>query len=267
MNDGVLYRSAHLKVHRNGPWHKSRDVLVICFQYRQSAPHLDLPGFAEEFFAKFEIDAVFINCASNEWYQYPDLPIALSTVRSFATLWKRSVTYGSSMGAYAAIRFAAAIGAQTSISVGPQFSPRSAVIEGEHRFDDDVASIVFLHEDSYQASSTIDNYVIYDPLFKQDARHITEYQKTVKVLPIPIPCGGHTPLIPLVQCGMLTELLLSLMQGSFSAPSFRRKFRQARRRSTEYWRELENNLREHGRHAMATQARTAREALENRPEI
>jgi hypothetical protein len=56
----------------------------VCFQYIQPDQHLELPGFAEEFFEKFEIDAFFVNCATNEWYQYPDLPRALSILQGFA---------------------------------------------------------------------------------------------------------------------------------------------------------------------------------------
>jgi hypothetical protein len=247
MKADLLYRSSNLKVFRNGPWSQSRDTLVVCFQYRQPSQQLDLPGFAEEFFAKSEIDAVFVNCASNEWYQYQDLPLALSKIRTFASTWRRVVTYGSSMGAYAALRFAAAIGAQASISIGPQYSPRPTVIAGEHRFCTDIAVTGFLHEESYQANSCVANYVIYDPLLKLDSRHVVEYQKTATLILIAIPCGGHTPTILLVQCGMLSDFILQLVAGTFSVQRFRRQFRLARRSSPEYWKELGERLHEHGR--------------------
>ena len=247
MKAELLYRSSNLKIFRNSPWRQSRDTLVVCFQYRQPNQQLDLPGFAEEFFAKFEIDAVFVNCTSNEWYQYQDLPLALSKLRAFASTWSRVVTYGSSMGAYAALRFAKPIGAQASIAVGPQYSPRPAVIAGEHRFCADIAPTRFLYEESFQANSCVANYVIYDPLLKLDLRHVVEYQKTSTLIPIAIPCGGHTPIIPLVQCGMLSDFILQLVAGTFSVQRFRRQFRLSRRSSSEYWKELGERLNEHGR--------------------
>lgn len=81
MNTEILYRSPNLKVFRKRPQPFRFDVIVVSFQYRQTDQHLDLPGFAEGFLTDAGIDAVFVNCATNEWYQYPDLPLALSAVR------------------------------------------------------------------------------------------------------------------------------------------------------------------------------------------
>lgn len=189
---------------------------------------LNLPGFAEEFFDKFHIDAVFVNCATNEWYQYQDLPEALWRLRSFSSPWSRIVTYGSSMGGYAALRFAAALGATSSIAVGPQYSPRSAIIGEENRYDAMVSQTRFLHEQAYGAAGTVDNYVVYDPLLKIDRAHVLAYQKEANLIPICVPCGGHTPTILLAQCGLLSEFLLHLVAGTFCASRFRMALRRAR---------------------------------------
>jgi hypothetical protein len=134
MNSNILHSSRNLKVFCNGPLSAKGSSVMICFQYKQPDQRLGLMGFAEEFCEQYQLDAVFVNCVSNEWYQYADLPEALSAIRSFAAPWERRVTYGSSMGGYAALRFAAAVGAQRSIAIGPQYSPRPSVILGENRY-------------------------------------------------------------------------------------------------------------------------------------
>lgn len=254
-----------MKIFRNGPWRNCLDTLVVCFQYKRPDQHLDLPGLAEEFFNKLQIDAVFVNCATNEWYQYHDLPKGLSTLRVFASAWRRTITYGSSMGGYAAIRFAAIVGAKSSIAVGPQYSPRSLIVPGENRFDALVAQTEFLYEDSYRASSGVDNYVIYDPLLKIDERHVMEYRKDANLLPIPIPCGGHTPTVVLSECGLLTEFILDLTKGTFCASRFRTSFRQARASSDEYWKELMDRLLERDRPETARRLAISSKFEKNRP--
>jgi hypothetical protein len=258
----VLYKSGNLKVFFIGPRHSSRKLLAICFQYKQLEQSLEHPGFAEEFFTRERIDALYVNCATNEWYQYPELPEVLSLIRSFASDWERIVTYGSSMGAYASLRFAGAIGAHCSISVAPQYSPRSSVIAGEDRFHTDIAQTTFLHEGAYLADNTITNYVLFDPLLAIDVVHVEAYGSGASLCRIPVSCGGHIPLIALVECGLIRDTLVHLLQGTFSKPGFRRSFRLARRTSPEYWAELTRHLTLHGHTDAASRcAEMAKEKL------
>ncbi len=117
MSRKILYLSPNLKIFRNGPWRELRDTVVVCFQYLQPEQQLNPPGFAEQFFDKYQIDAVFVNCATTEWYQYSDLSEALSILRVFTAGRRRTIPYGSSMGGYAAIRFASASGAHGSSAI------------------------------------------------------------------------------------------------------------------------------------------------------
>jgi hypothetical protein len=99
----------------------------------------------------------------------------------------------------------------------------------------------------YRIAATVDNYVIYDPLFKMDKRHVMQYRKEANLIPIRIPCGGHTPTILLAECGMLTEFILRLIAGRFCGWRFRDAFKQAQRSSPQYWEELKDRLLGRGR--------------------
>lgn len=256
----ILYESSNLKVFTSSTQPTRSNVLVVCFQYKLLDQHLNAPGFGEEFFLKHKIDAVYVNCATNEWWQYPDLPEALSKLRDLSARWNRTVTYGSSMGGYAALRFSAAIGAERSIAVGPQYSPRSSVVPGENRFDSFVSRTKFLHEDACSISETVRNYVIYDPLYKMDRQHIVRYEAEASLVHIKVWCGGHTPAIMLVQCGLLTDLILELIYGEFCESRLRNSVRRTRKQSSQYWIELTNLLLERDRRDTAR--RVARRSLD-----
>lgn len=234
----IFHASPNLKVFADNASPSSSEMLVVCFQYLLPVPTLDAPGFGEEFFRAHRIDSVFVNCSTNEWWQYPELSEALSTLRGLAAKWRRTVTYGSSMGGYAALRFAEAIGATTCIAVGPQYSPRSSIVPGENRYDALVSATEFLHEDAYRVCRTAMNFVLYDPLHRLDKRHVLRYAQEADLLHVRVPCTGHTPTVVLSQCGLLSDVILELLSGTFRSPEFRRNFRRARRGSSEYWREL-----------------------------
>jgi hypothetical protein len=234
----IFYASRNLKVFADNAGPTFSEMLVVCFQYQLPDPSLDAPGFGEEFFRAHRIDSVFVNCATNEWWQYRDLPRALSILRGLAASWRRTVTYGSSMGGYAALRFAGAIGATTCIAVGPQYSPRGVVVPGEDRYDSLVSATDFLHEDAYRICRTATNFVLYDPLYRMDKRHVLRYAQEANLLHVRVPCTGHTPTVVLSQCGLLGDVILELLSGIFLPAEFRRSFRRARRASSEYWREL-----------------------------
>lgn len=256
----VLYSSNNLRVVCNNSGARRGAALVICFQYRLSSPDLQAPGFAEEFFERHPTDAVFVNCSSNQWWQYPDLPKCLSLLNRFAAGWPHVVTYGSSMGAYAALRFAAATGATSSIAVGPQYSPRAALVQGENRYEADICNTKFLHEDCYRISADVRNYVLYDPLLELDARHIACYRREASLIAFKVYAGGHTPSIILQQCGLLTELLLRVIAEEPRTPTeFRRDVRSSRRGSSQYWQELVQRLLERDKVSLAR--RVARESL------
>jgi hypothetical protein len=243
----VFYASPSLKVFADNAGPRFSEMLVVCFQYLLTDPTLDAPGFGEEFFRAHRIDSVFVNCATNEWWQYPDLPEALSTLHALAAQWRRAVTYGSSMGGYAALRFAEAIGATTSIAVGPQYSPRSSIVPGENRYDAVVAATAFLYEDAYRVCGAATNFVFYDPLHRTDSQHVRLYAQEAELVHVRLPCCGHTPTVVLAQCGLLGGVILELLSGTFRPAELRRSFRKARRASSEYWREVTLRLDERKR--------------------
>ncbi len=238
----TLYESRSLRVFTSEFSKDRGSLLAVCFQYRVDHQRLERQGFASEFLARLGIPAVFVNCASNEWYQYPDLPDALRMVRAVTGNWDHVFTLGSSMGGYAALRFAALVGACRSIAIGPQYSPRSSRVAEEVRYDSDVRNTRFLFEDGWLASNEVENYLVFDSLLKIDSVHALRYLEDARVNLVRVPCAGHSPTVVIGECGFLDSFILDLAMGVFKPSEFRAAFRGARSRSPQYWREVHGHL-------------------------
>src|SRR6516164_3353695 len=107
---------------------------VVTFYSLTNFSALDRPGFAEDFFLRQGIDAIHVINRTNAWYQYPELPSALQKIKDRLSGYARIFTYGSSMGGYAAFRFAGAIGAQVAIALSAQYSFLARRVPFENRW-------------------------------------------------------------------------------------------------------------------------------------
>ena len=242
----TLFKSDNLHVFSSGKEAASGSLLVCGFQNRASSPALDAPGFGEDFLVKEAIDGLFFNCATNAWWQYPELPEALDTALRYASAFERTVCYGSSMGGYAAMRFADAIGASRVIAAAPQFSPRRSVVPRETRYEADVETVEFLHEATLLPSLEIDRYVIYDPLLSADKDHVDRYEAISSLTRVPMPCAGHPPLALLASQGQIRAVVLSLLRDAFNVQTFSREQRSLRRQTYRYWEQLSYHLAQRG---------------------
>jgi hypothetical protein len=163
-------------------------------------------------------------------------------VRAVTGNWDHVFTLGSSMGGYAALRFAALVGACRSIAIGPQYSPRSSRVAEEVRYDSDVRNTRFLFEDGWLASNEVENYLVFDSLLKIDSVHALRYLEDARVNLVRVPCAGHSPTVVIGECGFLDSFILDLAMGVFKPSEFRAAFRGARSRSPQYWREVHGHL-------------------------
>lgn len=252
MTTETVYRSPSLNIFSRRALARTSGNLVVCFQYLLETPHLDHCGFCEQLMRDLSLDAVFVNCASNAWYQYPDLPRALETLRSFAAPWSGVITFGSSMGGYAALRFAPTLSAAASIAVGPQYSPRSRVVPGEHRYDAMLDGLRFLYEDRYRADGGTCNYVMYDPLLPIDREHADRYAADAPIVPVRVPLGGHTPSFMLAQCGLFPAFIADCVHARFEPLAFRQQVRKLRAKSSAYLQALRQRRGEAERRSSAS---------------
>lgn len=252
-----LYRSTNLRVFATVPGDSRRERIVVSFANWLPQPSIEVAGAAKGLLEPRGIDALYINCAGNHWWQYEDLPVALAVAADFLAPWRDITTYGSSMGGYAALRFAAALNAHRAVAICPQYSIQRSLMPLETRWAGELASITFRHEGDCEISRSCRYVALYDTLFRLDGMHVDAYRHHTAVTRIPLPCSGHPPIDLLMAYGNLSRVILELLTDSHQPALLRAEHRAKRRESDRYWSELGRRLCER-KHYGAMRAAFAR---------
>lgn len=233
---------------------------MVTFDSFTDQTTLDRPGFGEGFFLNRRVPAVHVISRDNRWYQEADLPAALDAARVVTARYPRVVSYGSSMGGFAAVRFGAAAGASTAIAISPQFSidPREAAFETRWAYHS--RRIRFVHDaDRFPAVRRA--YVFYDPR-DPDALHADLIAARCPTERVRLPYGGHPVASFLNETGLLSEAVQTICAGSFDALACERTARARRRGSGQYLFTLAHRL---ALHHLETKLRLARMAVAASP--
>jgi len=208
------------------------DRVVVTFASWVESPTKERPGFAEDFLIRRGISAVHVTCGGNDWYQYPEIDAAMAATARARMSFGRCYTYGLSMGGYAAIRFARAVGAETAITIAPQFAIDPRQPPFDPRWARDAARIRFILGDPWvDVGARV--VVIYDNC-GIDLRHIVLYRRFIRLYEIGLPYSGHNPARFLLDLGLFQDVISGLLADRFDAVAFRRQFREKRRTSPEY---------------------------------
>ncbi len=255
-----LFRSADLLV-RRVDGHRSA-CCVVTFDSFTDLRTLDRPGFAEEFLRTRGIDAIHIIPRDNDWYQYPEMTQAMAAVRAVSETYARVVTYGSSMGAYAAIRLAGLAGAHVVFALSPQFSIDRSVVRWERRWMESSASFRDVWERRLPFPEVGEAYVFYDP-DSLDRRHIAPLTKLFKFTAVPVAGGGHPVTGYLAEIGLLQEAILEACHGPLNLNAFASALRDRRKLSAQYHLMLATRT---SRYRPARRAELAREAARLAPD-
>lgn len=199
-----MFRSADLVVRDARDF--GSDACVITFDAYTDTRDLSRAGFGEPYFLSRRIDAVHLLTRENDWYQYPELPAVTAQVAALVRGYRRVVTYGTSMGAYAAIRFGGMAGASAALAISPQYSidPRTARFERRWKYDSE--RIDFSLERTLAAPFVETAVIAYDP-HDDDRRHVEMYRRRTKVVDIRLPDVGHPAIGALAEAFALDDLV------------------------------------------------------------
>jgi hypothetical protein len=226
-----LFRSEDLLVRRVAG--HGGHCCVVTFESFTDFRTLDRRGFGEPFLNGHGIDAIHVISRDNDWYQYPETAEAMAVIHAATRGYGRVVTYGSSMGGYAAIRLAGLVGAQAVLALSPQYSIDPAVVPWEPRWRPSGERFKDVWESTLAFPALDEAYVVYDPT-NWDKKHIVLLQTGFAFHPIAIPRGGHPVTGFLAEIGLLQQAILTLSRGAFDAAEFEREAWARRRQSPQY---------------------------------
>lgn len=228
-----IYRSADLLV-RARTAHKSA-FCVVTFNSYTDKRTLDREGFGEGFLASRGVNAIHILSRDNDWYLAPDIELALEAAAKAAASFDRVSAYGSSMGAYAAIRLGRLAGATTAIALSPQFSIDPRLVPFEDRWEPDARRLDYEIERRLALKGFVASAdVFYDPA-DRDARHVELYRDWLEVRDVRLPDCGHPVTGFLAEVGLLQRAVLEAAEGALDRAAFERDALEMRERAPQYY--------------------------------
>jgi len=168
-------------------------------------------GFGEDYFSSLGLDVLCFKPKRNIWYQDITTGMIEHYCRPLLKGYSRRISYGSSMGAYAALYFAKAFDVDKVIAISPQYSPRPADTSFEDRWHDVRHRMGYSHR--WREPVRQHAYFIYDSRMASDRRHV-ECLKFV--FPnhddIALPFSGHPSATALFECRRLSTLIRDLIE-------------------------------------------------------
>lgn len=227
-----LYRSDTIMVRQVVTGSSQR--WVITFDHHSIGDGFDRFGFGEEFLLANGISAIHVLGRGNDWYQYEDIFDALATVRAATAGAARRITYGSSMGGYAAVRFADAVAADGVLALSPQWSINPSRAGWEHRWPQDSHRIHWLDSIDGPVSCRAQPVLIYDPHMPLDRRHVRHIAAETPSLLIAVPYSGHPASTFLGEISLLKPMLEDLLHDRFDAKAVAETIRERRSTSSVY---------------------------------
>lgn len=206
------------------------DVVFVTFESYADERVADRAGYGEHFLHTRGFTAYHFLPRSNAWYQYAEMADALASVRADLPPGKRILTYGMSMGGYAAFRFAEPLGAHGVIAFSPQYSIDPALIGWEQRWREDLPAVLW---EPSPVRRDIPIYVFYDPN-NGDRHHVRLMARHGDVRRVRLRHGGHPCAAFLNECGLLGETIIALAEDRFDPAACEREAWARRERSASY---------------------------------
>jgi tetratricopeptide (TPR) repeat protein len=250
--DTTLFDDGELRV-RHLP--RGGDVCVVTFDSYNDVATLDRAGFGEHFFAGRGMDAIHVISARNDWYQHEGTLAALVAIRDAVRNYARVLTYGSSMGGYAAIRFAGQVGADTALALSPQYSIDPRRMPLENRWVE-AQTIRFRDELEQPICGVRRTVVCYDSR-SIDAAHVERIALECAIERVRLPYAGHPATSYLSELGLLGSLVDELVEDRLDPLVFEREARASRARSGKYFDTLALRLAQSRPHASIQMSRHA----------
>jgi hypothetical protein len=194
--------------------------------------------FGDTYFAKRNIAAIGFVDNDSRWFPREDMQAALQAIRAAVPdgSYRRSVTYGVSMGAYGALKYGRMLGAHAALAFGPQWSINPALVA---RFDDRYERFFdpVMHAGMEIGADDLcpNNYIFFDPLFSPDVNHAALISRHPDVSCTVHTFLGHPGIAYFTRTRLIDNVFELARQDAPDRVEFRRLIRSKRAGSRVYW--------------------------------
>lgn len=193
---------------------------VVTFDNYGIGQGFDRPAFGEAFLRKVGVSAVHVMGRREDWYQYPEMVEAMAVVRGVTAGARRVMTYGSSMGGYAAIRFADGVGADAVLAISPQYSLDPLKVPFETRWRQEAERIEWRPEIDGAINCRCAPIIVFDPQ-GIDGRHVDLIAAETPIQRFSLRYSGHPSATYLSELDLLEPLALQALSGDLDVVEFR----------------------------------------------
>ncbi|MTH78350.1 tetratricopeptide repeat protein [Paracoccus aestuariivivens] len=177
-------------------------------------------------------DVFGIIAKKNNWYPQSSVEAAAVALRPLLGEYSQKIAYGSSMGAYGAIKYSALMGCDHVLALAPQYSIDPADVPWDTRFRQHFRSE--LNTGMGIATGDVSGRVIVvtDPMLRVDLRHFEVIAQCSQADLIPAYFCDHYVVNPIASRLILAALFKAVLDGNIDQA--REVYRKARKSSAYY---------------------------------
>lgn len=161
-----------------------------------------------EFFQKNNIPVIGITDYLMSWYPEQEMDRVIEAVSPILCRYKSVVTYGHSMGAYAAMRYGKNVGANLALSFSPQHSIAPEDVRGfdalraQEHYREDLHSGMKIKAENLPERAL----VFFDKRHETDRKHVARLPKDKRISLIHCYKAGHQTVEMLTKAKMTSKL-------------------------------------------------------------
>ncbi len=182
----------------------SETIVVVWSAWRQR-----IPLWAHE---TSRVSGLFVIPDNDHWYQPLDADVLMQAISEILSRYQTRISIGSSMGGFAALAFADAIGADRVIAFCPQFSADPDVVPFEPRWLED-RNIIEQHHHRIR-SVKAECHLVFDPEYDLDAKHIDRIvAQCPSAILWPLRFSAHPPTFAIADMGWMDWLFELILTG------------------------------------------------------
>jgi hypothetical protein len=212
---------------------RASDVLVVSFdnlsQVREDMVPRSPWGYS--FVAKNGWSQLGVMSDNADWFRNDALFAHMRSLSEagFFAKFRKVVMTGTSMGGYAACAFAGLAPGCTVLAFSPQSSLKKDLVPWETRYNsgrkaDWTGDFADAAETSRSAAAV---YLIYDPFFAEDVRHIDRFTGD-NVIRLKARYAGHKTALFLRRAGGLSDVVRTVVETEMTAAAFYQIYRKGR---------------------------------------
>ena len=219
-----IFRDANYLVFSHGPL--VHPCTIIGFSWRGDSDHPLVAGdftrqFLPDHVSDWGLKANFISFVTsrNCWYLAPEVDQAIAAIKA-VTAGSRIITYGSSMGGYAAVNLSSALNADYFFALSPMstiFDPFMAEIQ-DFRFSDERRLLSKTRDGIARGDhANRRGLIVYDDKHVHDAKHAEVILSQTRSEALTVSFSGHPSMNSLNRICSLREILAAIVCDTIDA--------------------------------------------------